>query len=134
MTSDLSEVYDFIFSLDGQKIVKPEFCDSCIFIKETYQDYLYRVCNVCGHLYLVSNITTEKEVGCWCRCLLKRGYIKKLEDYKEFYKKCLLDSIPRLERVGITCNSCKCKKECEDGGTNTKEIITVIGCCEDIIL
>ena len=95
------------------------------------------VCRICGHLYeRISNTQDVHKVAgqCWCEGLVRSGFLEEVEDYPEFWKKCLLDSLPRLERIGINCEDCKKKKECEDGGTNINFIIENGGYCEDIIL
>ena len=135
MIEDLIEVYDFVFLPDGQKLYKPEICPSCQSIITKCSLLNVSVCNICGHLYEESSNTQDRDLGqCWCEGLVRNGYIEKVEDYKEFFKKCLLDSLPSLERIGVTCKDCKCKKECEDGGTDIKGIIQTIGCCIDVIL
>lgn len=135
MTSDLGEVYDFIFLPDGQKLYSPKHCGECDYVRDNNHPLNIRKCPVCGHLTRETFDTADKvEINCWCGGLLKYGYIEKEEDYPEFYKKCLIDSLHQIEKIGISCKMCKKRKSCEDGGTNVHEIINTKGYCEDVVL
>lgn len=136
MISDLFEVYKYVILPNGQKISSPKNCVVCKAVKKDHF-FSRRKCSICGHLYY--DVSNTQDIGlqgkCWCKVLVLRKLINKREDYPEFWKKCLLDSLKNLEKiVGITCNDCKGKKACEDGGTNTQDIKDTTGFCEDIIL
>lgn len=138
MTKGMSEVYEYVIIENGQRIDSPERCFVCKSIKENNPSFCIKKCSICDHWYVVSHDTqdTKKttEGKCWCECLVIAGFIKKVEDYPEYYKKCLKEIIGEFEKIGVSCDLCKRKKECEDGGTNTEEIKNTRGYCEDFVV
>lgn len=136
MTRDLSEVYEYIFLPDGRRIVAPSKCITCAEIKEDEPSCM--ICLFCGHAYYKIAYNTERihflQGKCWCYILIRDKMIDKAEDYPDFYKECLIDSLPMIEKIGITCDLCKKKDACEDGGTNVFEIMNIKGYCEDVVL
>jgi len=138
MTRDMSEVYEYVIIENGQRIYSPENCFVCENIRENKPSFCVGKCSICGHYYIISHDTqhTKKttEGKCWCECLEIAGFIEKVEDYSEYYKKCLMGTIGEFERIGISCDDCKRKTECEDGGTDVEEIKETIGYCINLVL
>jgi len=137
MTSDISEVYDFVYLPDGRRIVAPSKCITCTEIKVD-EPFSCIICPFCGHAYYSIGYNTERvhtlQGKCWCYILTRDKIIDKPEGYLELWKKCLLASIGVLEHIGLTCDNCKNQRNCEDGGTNTLAIIETIGCCINWVL
>lgn len=134
----MSEVYEYVIIENGQRIDSPKNCFVCKSLKEDNPSFCIRKCNVCGHVYIITHDTqdTKKttEGKCWCECLVIAGFIEKEEDYPEYYRKCLKETIGEFEKIGISCDDCIRKTECEDGGTNVEAIKETICYCIDLVL
>lgn len=134
----MSEVYEYVIIRDSQKMYSPKYCPTCGYIEEDNPPFCIGKCSICGHLYIKTHNTqsnrNNSEGKCWCECLVISGFIEKVEDYPEYYRKCLKETIGELEIIGISCDDCKKKTECEDGGTNVEAIKSTICYCIDLVL